>query len=65
MTADLQTYGFPAGYFVVRSIASNRLLDIEGDGIEDGSEVLLWPEKEKSLVESVSSCSSYVLLVDS
>ncbi|KAF9486329.1 hypothetical protein BDN70DRAFT_916172 [Pholiota conissans] len=48
----IETSGFPAGYFVVRSVASNRLLDVTADDIEDGTEIALWPEKEKSLVES-------------
>jgi hypothetical protein len=48
----IETSGFPAGYFIVRSVASKRLLDVAGDGIEDGTEIVLWPEKEKSLVES-------------
>lgn len=53
MTADLETetYGFPAGYFVIRSVASNRLLDVTMDSIEDGTDVVLWPEKESALVE--------------
>lgn len=37
MTADLQTFGFPTGYFVIRSVATNRLWDVEGDEIEDGT----------------------------
>ncbi|KIM88977.1 hypothetical protein PILCRDRAFT_3128 [Piloderma croceum F 1598] len=53
MTADLQTFGFPTGYFVIRSVATSRLWDVEGDEIEDGTEIALWPEKEKSLVESI------------
>jgi WD repeat-containing protein 23 len=53
MTADLQTFGFPPGYFVVRNIATNRLLDIENDQVEDSTEIILWPEKEYSLVESM------------
>ncbi|KAF7347353.1 hypothetical protein MVEN_01491000 [Mycena venus] len=54
MTADMQleTYGFPPGYFVIRSVASNRLLDVHMDGVEDGTELLLWPETESSIVES-------------
>ena len=51
MTADVQTFGFPAGYFVIRSVASERLWDVEADDVEDGTEIVLWPEKEKSLVE--------------
>jgi len=54
MTADMQleTYGFPPGYFVIRSVASNRLLDVSMDDIEDGTEILLWPEKDSSIVET-------------
>lgn len=54
MTADIdvQTHGFPAGYFTIRSISANRLMDVTMDDIEDGTEIILWPEKEKSLVES-------------
>jgi hypothetical protein len=52
---DTDTHGFPPGYFVIRSAASNRLLDISDDSIEDGTAVILWPEKESSLVESLSS----------
>lgn len=53
MTADIQTFGFPPGYFVVRSVATGRLLDVTEDEIEDSTEIILWPEKETSLVESV------------
>jgi len=47
-----ETTGFPPGYFIIRSAASDRLLDVTMDDIEDGTELGLWPEKEKSLVES-------------
>ena len=49
---SIEDSGFPAGYFVIRSVATNRLLDVTMDEIEDGTEIGLWPEKEKSLVES-------------
>ncbi|KAJ8508778.1 hypothetical protein ONZ45_g8988 [Pleurotus djamor] len=53
MTADtMQTFGFPAGYFIIRSVASNRILDVENDDVEDGTEIILYPEKDTSLVES-------------
>ncbi|KAK0208650.1 hypothetical protein DFS33DRAFT_462965 [Desarmillaria ectypa] len=52
MTADSKTNGFPDGYFIIRSAATKRLLDVACDAIEDGTELLLFPEKEKSLVES-------------
>ncbi|KXN88944.1 hypothetical protein AN958_06815 [Leucoagaricus sp. SymC.cos] len=48
---SIYTNGFPPGYFVIRSVATNRSLDVKGDAVEDGTEVLLWPEKETSLVE--------------
>ncbi|KAI4528779.1 hypothetical protein K525DRAFT_256068 [Schizophyllum commune Loenen D] len=44
--------GFPPGYFVIRSIACNRNWDVSGDSVEDGTDVILHPEKEPSLVES-------------
>jgi hypothetical protein len=37
MTADSQTFGFPPGYFVVHSVATNRLWDVENDEVEDGT----------------------------
>jgi hypothetical protein len=51
MTAT-ETCGFPAGYFIIRSVACNRMLDVTMDEIEDGTEIVLWPEKDSSLVES-------------
>ncbi len=42
----IEDSGFPAGYFVIRSVATNRLLDVTMDEIEDGTEIGLWPEKE-------------------
>ena len=34
MAADRQTFGFPAGYFIIRSKANDRLFDIEDDAVE-------------------------------
>jgi hypothetical protein len=48
----MTTQGFPPGYFVIKSVASDRVLDITGDEVEDGTEMILWVETEKSLVES-------------
>ncbi|KAJ7069044.1 WD40 repeat-like protein [Mycena belliarum] len=42
-------------YFIVRAVASNRLLDVTMDSIEDGTELALWPEKDTSIVESAIS----------
>lgn len=53
-TSDIElNSGFPAGYFVIQNVATKRLLDVTHDAIEDGTEINLWPEKEKSLVESM------------
>lgn len=51
MEADLHTYGFPAGYFVVKNVATGKLLDVESDMVEDGTPLILFPETENSLVE--------------
>lgn len=62
MTADVQTFGFPAGYFVILSLATQRLWDVEADEVEDGTDIALWPEKEKSLVEGkdiFNGCSDF------
>lgn len=39
---------------MIRSVATKRLWDVEADEVEDGTEIALWPEKEKSLVEGMS-----------
>ncbi|KAH7881067.1 uncharacterized protein C8R40DRAFT_1076381 [Lentinula edodes] len=49
---ESRSNGFPPGYFIIRSLATGRLLDVAGDYAEDGTEIILWPEKESSLVES-------------
>ncbi|KAJ7837377.1 hypothetical protein B0H14DRAFT_3109751 [Mycena olivaceomarginata] len=56
----------PAGYFVIRSVASNRLLDVHMDDIEDGTEIMLWPEKESSIVETRRSpdANNQVFFID-
>ncbi|EKM61355.1 uncharacterized protein PHACADRAFT_85198 [Phanerochaete carnosa HHB-10118-sp] len=51
--ADLRTYGFPPGYFIIKNVATGRLLDVESDLIEDGTPLILWPETETSLVEDM------------
>jgi hypothetical protein len=46
-------HGFPPGCFILRSVTSaGRLLDVASDSVEDGAEVILWPGKDNSLVES-------------
>ncbi|KAG6868494.1 hypothetical protein C0993_002032 [Termitomyces sp. T159_Od127] len=52
MNDNVQTYGFPPGYFIIRNLATNRVLDVEKDQIEDGTEVILWAETETALVEA-------------
>lgn len=54
MEADLNTYGFPPGYFVIKSVATERSLDVESDLVEDGTPLILFPETETSLVEGMS-----------
>jgi hypothetical protein len=51
LNREPSTNGFPKGYFVIRSLATNRLLDVASDAVEDGAEVILFPQKESSLVE--------------
>jgi hypothetical protein len=38
---------------MIRSLATGRVLDVDSSQILDGSEVVLWEEKEKSLVEGL------------
>ena len=47
--------GFPLGYFCIRSIATGKLLDVPASETQDGQELILYNEKEKSLVESEQS----------
>ncbi|KAK2461517.1 hypothetical protein APHAL10511_005980 [Amanita phalloides] len=60
------THGFPPGYFVIKSIACDRALDVAQDEIEDGTELLLWIEKEKSLVETLRdpNANNQVFFID-
>ncbi|KLO05287.1 hypothetical protein SCHPADRAFT_839583 [Schizopora paradoxa] len=50
-TSIIDNFGFPLGYFVIRSLATGRVLDVASDSQKDGGEVILWPAKESSLVE--------------
>ena len=38
---------------MIRSLATGRVLDVDSNQISDGTEVALWEEKEKSLVEGL------------
>jgi len=53
MDADMHTYGFPSGYFIVRNVATGRSLDVEADMVEDGTPLILYPETETSIVEDM------------
>lgn len=37
---------------MIRSVANGRVFDIEENLTRDGTNVILWPEKDYSLVES-------------
>ena len=52
--ASVNDYGFPPGYFVLHSVSSGRMLDVSSDSIQDGAPIILWPEKDNSLVEGKS-----------
>ncbi|KAH9835897.1 WD40-repeat-containing domain protein [Rhodofomes roseus] len=53
MNADLNLYGFPPGYFIIRSVATGRLLDVEMGWADDGTQMILYTENETSLVDSM------------
>ncbi|KAI0308330.1 hypothetical protein B0F90DRAFT_1681935 [Multifurca ochricompacta] len=50
--ASSNDFGFPPGFFILRSVSSGRLLDVATDSVQDGAPIILWPEKDSSLVES-------------
>ncbi|KAI1788787.1 WD40 repeat-like protein [Ganoderma leucocontextum] len=58
LNAELNTYGFPQGYFMLRSLATDRVLDVAQGLLEDGTCVILWPMTETSLVESMRKLDS-------
>jgi hypothetical protein len=49
--ASFNDYGFPPGYFVLHSVSSGRMIDVSSDSVQDGAPIILWPEKDNSLVE--------------
>ncbi|KAL1951408.1 hypothetical protein VTO73DRAFT_557 [Trametes versicolor] len=53
LSVELNSYGFPQGYFMLRSFGTGRLLDVAQGHLEDGTEVILWPATETSQVESM------------
>ena len=46
--------GFPPGCFILRSVSSGRMLDVASDSVRDSAQLILWPEKDNSLVEGKS-----------
>ena len=44
--------GFPTGYFVIRNLATGRLWDVCENKPDDGTPIILFREKDASLVES-------------
>lgn len=54
LNAELNTYGFPQGYFMLRSLATDRVLDVAQGLLDDGTCVILWPMTETSFVECKS-----------
>jgi len=60
------THGFPSGYFIIRNLSTTRVLDVSGAAMADGSEVVLWQEKEGSLVEGLRDprANNQVFFVD-
>ncbi|CAG7847663.1 SubName: Full=Uncharacterized protein {ECO:0000313/EMBL:CCA72491.1} [Serendipita indica DSM 11827] len=50
---DGNARGFPLGYFVIRSLANGRVLDVVDDGTADGTQLILYNEKDSTLVESL------------
>lgn len=59
--ASFDNHGFPTGFFVLRSVSSGRVLDVCSDSVQDGAPLILWPEKDNSLVEGKSSSASDTL----
>ncbi|KAF5312789.1 hypothetical protein D9619_002811 [Psilocybe cf. subviscida] len=48
----IQLSGFPVGYFVIKNAASRCVFDVNGDNAKDGRELILYTEKDKTMVES-------------
>lgn len=43
--------GFPSDCFILRSVSCKRLLDVTSHSVRDGAPIILWPEKDDSLIE--------------
>jgi len=51
--SGVHTLGFPTGYFLIRSMATGKVLDVSTNDTSDGTPLVLWNEKEKSLVSTL------------
>ena len=60
--ATSNDFGFPPGCFILRSVSTRRLFDVASDSVRDGTPIILWPEKDSSLVESKSFTAQYCTL---
>jgi len=58
--------GFPGGYFLIKSVATGKLLDVARGENSDGTEIILWRNKETSLVEGMREpeCDNQVFFID-
>lgn len=59
--------GFPSGCFILRSVSSKRLLDATSHSVQDSAPIILWPEKDNSLIEGLRRPESgnQVFFIDS
>ncbi|RDX51000.1 WD40 repeat-like protein [Lentinus brumalis] len=66
LDAELTSYGFPQGYFMLRSVGTGRVLDVCQGLKDDGTAIILWPMTESSLVESMRrpDCNNQVFFID-
>ena len=51
LQAELNSYGFPQGYFMLRSVGTERVLAVTQGFKGDGTPIILWPATESSLVD--------------
>lgn len=49
---ETTSVAFPQGYFIIRSRATGRVLDVDESRIDDGTELILWEDREQSHVLS-------------
>ncbi|TFK18937.1 hypothetical protein FA15DRAFT_674892 [Coprinopsis marcescibilis] len=58
--------GFPSGNFVILSLACSRVLDVKNSDSDDGTELILFPCKERTLDETLRNPwnNSQVFFID-